>query len=77
MDAVIQQATASDPEERYSDVMAFVTALHQALGTTATTTIAKSDLSRVEVEPCIGLRAFQQADAADFFRARGADRTAC
>ena len=72
LNAVIQGATALNPAERYSDVMAFVTALQQALGTTATTTIGKSDLSQVDISnPYKGLRAFQQADAADFF-GRGA-----
>jgi hypothetical protein len=46
LNAVIQQATALNPGERYSDVMAFVTALHQALGTTAVTPIGKSDPSQ-------------------------------
>ena len=68
LDAVIQRATAQDPAERYSDVTAFVTALHQALGTAAPTMVGKSDRSRVEIpNPYKGLRAFQQADAPDFF----------
>ncbi len=68
LSAVIQRATAPDPAERYSDVMAFVTALHQALGTPDTSMIGKSALSRVVISnPYKGLRAFQQADAPDFF----------
>ncbi len=66
--AVIQRATALNPAERYSDVMAFVLALHQALGTTAPATASRHDASQGEVpNPYKGLRAFQQADAGDFF----------
>ena len=68
LSAVIQRATALNPAERYSDVMAFVTALDQALGTTAAPTTGKSDrLHGVLSNPYKGLRAFQQADAPDFF----------
>jgi WD40 repeat protein/DNA-binding SARP family transcriptional activator len=68
LDDVIQRATAPNPAERYSDVMAFVTAFHQVLGTGATSTNGKRDRSRVEISnPYKGLRAFQQADAPDFF----------
>ena len=68
MNVVIQRATALNPAERYSDVVAFVTAFHQAGGTTVEATIGESDRSQAPIpNPYKGLRAFQQADAADFF----------
>ena len=75
--AIIQQATAKSPDDRYPDAMALLREFQQAL---------RSDSPEMEFEleeldfddfeepelletknPYKGLRAFQQADAADFF----------
>jgi WD40 repeat protein/serine/threonine protein kinase len=69
---VIQRATAKDPAARFSDALALAAAFRAALLQGAITQIA------VPVEPDVsapldapnpykGLRAFQEADAADFF----------
>ncbi len=66
VDEVIQRATAKDPGQRYADTLALAAAFRQAVEGG----IATEPASRVTVEvqnPYKGLRAFQMADAADFF----------
>ena len=72
--AIIQRATAKDPEERYPDAMALVREYQQTLRQgAATMELELEELDFAEFElletknPYKGLRAFQQADAADFF----------
>jgi serine/threonine protein kinase len=68
LDQVLEQATAPNPEDRYSDVVAFVTAFRQALGTFPATSNGRPDQPHVVISnPYKGLRPFRQADAADFF----------
>lgn len=71
---IIQRATAKDPSERYEDalslVMEFQTALRDG-AVSAEIELEELDFSEFELletkNPYKGLRAFQQADAADFF----------
>ena len=71
IDAVIQRATAKQPDDRYSDALALAEAFRQAaLGqdetrpsVLATAVPAATDI----INPYKGLRAFQEADAADFY----------
>ncbi len=72
--SIIQKATAKDPEERYPDAQSLVREFHQTLRHGAATvelSLEELDLSDFELletkNPYKGLRAFQQADAADFF----------
>ena len=72
--SIIQRATAKDPEERYPDAQSLVREYHQTLRHGADTielSLEELDLSDFELletkNPYKGLRAFQQADAADFF----------
>ena len=72
--AIIQRATAKDPEERYPDAMALVREYQQTLRQgSSTDELELEELDFAEFElletknPYKGLRAFQQADAADFF----------
>lgn len=72
--SIIQKATAKDPEERYTDAQSLVREFHQTLRHGAATvemSLEELDLSDFELletkNPYKGLRAFQQADAADFF----------
>ncbi len=72
--AIIQRATAKEPGERYEDVRALVMDFQQALREdSATEELYLEELDFAEFElletknPYKGLRAFQQADAADFF----------
>jgi WD40 repeat protein/serine/threonine protein kinase len=66
VDEVIQRATAKDPGERFADALALAAAFHQAVeGETITIPVPGDE---VEIHnPYKGLRAFQTADAADFF----------
>lgn len=60
---VLAKATSADPEHRYADIGVFVDEFLRALGG-----VEKSAQPLAEVEnPYKGLRAFQQADSADFF----------
>lgn len=80
---VLQRATAKDPDLRYDDVLTFVRELQAALqGVFASITTGMiAGISRTIIDtedffvpranPFKGLRAFQQADAQDFF-GRGA-----
>ncbi len=72
--SIIQRATAKDPSERYEDALSLVMEFQQALRQGAATVeleLEELDLSEFELietkNPYKGLRAFQQADAADFF----------
>ena len=83
MEAVIQRATAKDPRSRYSDTLALASSFRQAvllgagsdLDTEMRARLASELNARetmmlqgVDVEnPYKGLRAFEEADAADFF----------
>ena len=71
---IIQRATAKEPSERYADALSLVMEFEQALRQGATTVeleLEELDFSEFELletkNPYKGLRAFQQADAADFF----------
>ncbi len=75
--SIIQKATAKDPQERYPDAQSLVREFHQTLRHGAATvelSLEELDLSDFELletkNPYKGLRAFQQADAADFFGRR-------
>ena len=64
VDGVIQRATAKDPPSRYADAHSLATDLRRALG-------MEVEVSKIAIEgiynPYKGLRAFQEADADDFF----------
>lgn len=65
---VIARATAVDPDDRFNRAEEVVRAVRQATGSDVVA-LADSDGSSVRVieNPYKGLRAFQEADAADFF----------
>ncbi len=72
--AIIQRATAKDPDDRYPDALSLVKEFQQTLRHGAATvelSLEELDLSDFELletkNPYKGLRAFQQADASDFF----------
>ena len=72
--AIIQRATAKDPVDRYPDALSLVKEFQQTLRHGADTvelSLEELDLSDFELletrNPYKGLRAFQQADASDFF----------
>ena len=74
--AIIQRATAKDPEERYPDAMALVREYQQTLrqgSSTEELELEELDFAEFELletkNPYKGLRAFQQADAARLLRA--------
>jgi WD40 repeat protein len=71
LDNVLQTATAKDTSQRYPDVMSFAVAYHAALESTTPVIAPKPTIDldeQVELEnPYKGLRAFQEADAVDFF----------
>ncbi len=70
---IIQRATAKDPKARYQDVLMLASDLRRAVRGESSGDARKSDsisgtLAIPEPEnPYKGLRAFQQADAADFY----------
>lgn len=69
---VIQKATAKQPVERYGDTYALATAFQQAMAAALTSvdkeaTIIADSPPLIPINPYKGLRAFQEADAADFF----------
>src|SRR5262249_10232418 len=66
INAVIQTATAKNPDDRYEDVMAFANAIRSAAVPEAYYVDDYIELSSA-VNPFKGLRPFQEADAADFF----------
>jgi WD40 repeat protein/DNA-binding SARP family transcriptional activator len=63
VDEVLARATAPDPTTRFADVAAFHEALVNAFGGTATWRAPVAQVST----PFKGLRAFQEADHAEFF----------
>ncbi len=63
IDAVVQRATAKNPEDRYPDVAALIADLHSAVLGGA----PLPDADTAPSNPYKGLRAFEEADAADFF----------
>jgi WD40 repeat protein/serine/threonine protein kinase/DNA-binding SARP family transcriptional activator len=68
VDEVIQTATAKSPDDRYPDVLALAEAFRQAVQPSdipATTSTPEEDADRPN--PYLGLRPFQEADAANFF----------
>lgn len=72
--SIIQRATAKEPSERYEDALSLVMEFQKALRDGAATVeieLEELDFSEFELletkNPYKGLRAFQQADAADFF----------
>jgi WD40 repeat protein/DNA-binding SARP family transcriptional activator/tRNA A-37 threonylcarbamoyl transferase component Bud32 len=69
LDRVIQCATAKDPMDRYADVMSLVADLDRALAPEVATrpVVPTPELPLVVTNPYKGLRAFQEADALDFF----------
>jgi WD40 repeat protein/energy-coupling factor transporter ATP-binding protein EcfA2 len=69
LDPVIQTVTAKPPEDRYPDARSFAIALRDALsGRTAQVTVPLVAPVVVDLtNPYKGLRAFESADAADFF----------
>ncbi|MDE2777944.1 MAG: protein kinase [Chloroflexota bacterium] len=71
---IIQRATAKEPSERYEDALSLVMEFQKALRDGAAAVeieLEELDFSEFELletkNPYKGLRAFQQADAADFF----------
>ena len=82
---VIQKATAKDPDQRFSEVVEFARAFRQAVrplaksvspGAATQVTVTTSGIILPEPQnPYKGLRAFQQADAADFFGRAGLIQT--
>jgi len=78
INAIIQRATAKTPRDRYPDVRSMVADYHQALRSGAVgieLELEELDFAEFELletkNPYKGLRAFQQADAADFFGRKG------
>jgi WD40 repeat protein/DNA-binding SARP family transcriptional activator len=68
LEDVIQRATAKEPAERYPDALAFAAAFREAVAGPAVEVITPPDWVALEVvNPYKGLRAFEEADAADFF----------
>ncbi len=69
IDAVIQQATAKDPAARFPDAPSMAEAFRQAsAGRLNMATILEQPIAIVDtVNPYKGLRAFQEADALDFY----------
>src|SRR5258708_2204063 len=66
MNAVIQTATAKNPDDRYGDVMAFANAVRSAADPDSYYVEDYIEISSA-VNPFKGLRPFEEADAADFF----------
>ena len=73
LDPIILQATAADPLDRYPDVLSFLTDFQQAVALLrADDSVAvvgqQSPIDLTEIDnPYKGLRAFDEADADDFF----------
>ncbi|MCS6835443.1 MAG: protein kinase, partial [Anaerolineae bacterium] len=68
---IIQKATAKDPNQRYADIRQIAVDMRQAIQANAEVALEVLDLQIIDptqvVNPYKGLRAFQEADAADFF----------
>ena len=69
LEGAIQRATAKDPAGRYPHALAFAAAFREAVsGPPIEAITPMPDRAAVELEnPYKGLRAFEEADAADFF----------
>jgi WD40 repeat protein len=72
LDAVITRATAKDPEERYADVLSLFNDFRQAIGRIVDAhpmaiTYEEEDTNIEISNPFKGLRAFNEADAENFF----------
>ena len=67
IDAVIDQATAADPAARFTRIEDLLRAMRQALGIDVVTADLPSEPDGDVRNPYLGLRAFQERDAADFF----------
>ena len=72
--SIIQRATAKDPSDRYPDALSLVQDFRRILQEESSTVeleLTELDLAEFDLietkNPYKGLRAFQQADAADFF----------
>src|SRR5258708_22050371 len=66
MNAVIQTATAKNPDDRYGDVMAFANAVRSAADPDSYYVEDYIEISSA-VNPFKGWRPFEEADAVDFF----------
>ena len=66
LDAYLQRATAWDPARRFPDAGSMAAALHEVMKGRVTFPIALPELGEI-ANPYKGLRAFEEADAADFF----------
>ena len=69
IDAVIQQATAKEPSNRFPDALTFAEAFRQSIAgrLDLATIIAQPPVPIDVVNPYKGLRAFQETDALDFY----------
>jgi WD40 repeat protein len=67
LDAVVQRSTAKDPADRYSDLNEFADAFRAALGEQPVERFLTAEEAAALANPYKGLRAFQEADTADFF----------
>ncbi len=75
LNEVVQKATSKKPYERYADALLLAADFHRSLNMTAqSSTSTMIGLPPIEIEelyepenPYKGLRAFQEADASDFF----------
>ncbi len=71
LDAVIARATAKDPLERYPDVLSLLADLRSVIGKQLLVTSDQPRIATPQLpitdNPYKGLRAFSEADAADFF----------
>ena len=69
VDTIIQQATALDPAQRYTDVQALVLDLQRVLNQAHYTPVPAETIasSNVVLNPYRGLQAFQETDAGNFF----------
>lgn len=68
VDEVIQTATSKEPGDRYPDALVLARAFRQALQPERETARSGAVVAGAEIEnPYLGLRAFQEADAENFF----------
>lgn len=67
LNEVLQRATAKDPRERFADARELAVAFRQALAEDKSSTVEIAWAISDQVNPYKGLRAFDEADAADFF----------
>ena len=67
LDRIIQRATALDPAVRYADVQAFAENFQEAVSDSGARVTSVIPIDRDIPNPYKGLRAFQEADANNFF----------